>query len=113
MKPLLAWIALTSADRCRNQSVQLVTNRKTELRVRCRLALTRCCNEGTISAKSFIAIAQDFPEDKYDYKLQSDARSFAQNLLLVAAVDYDLMSSVSGSKMGAKTNTILRETSTR
>jgi uncharacterized damage-inducible protein DinB len=47
-----------------------------------------------------IAVAQDFPEDKYDYKLQSDERTFAQNLLHVAAVDYDLMSSVSGSKMG-------------
>lgn len=47
-----------------------------------------------------IAMAQDFPDDKYDYKLQSDERTFAQNLLHVAAVDYDLMSSVSGSKLG-------------
>jgi uncharacterized damage-inducible protein DinB len=47
-----------------------------------------------------IGMAQDFPEEKYDYKLQSDQRTFAQNLLHVAAVDYDLMSSVSGSHLG-------------
>jgi uncharacterized damage-inducible protein DinB len=45
-------------------------------------------------------MAQDFPEDKYDFKLQKDQRSFAENLLHVAAVDYDLMRSVSGSNLG-------------
>lgn len=44
-----------------------------------------------------IAMARDFPEDKYDFKLQKDQRSFAQNLLHVAAVDYDLIGVVSGS----------------
>jgi uncharacterized damage-inducible protein DinB len=44
-----------------------------------------------------VAIAQDFPEDKYDFKLQKDQRTFAENLLHVAAVDYDLMRSLSGS----------------
>ena len=47
-----------------------------------------------------IAMAQDFPEDKYDFKLQQDQRTFAQNLLHVAAVDYDLMRSASGSNIG-------------
>lgn len=47
-----------------------------------------------------VAMAQDFPEDKYDYKLQQDERTFAQNLLHVAAVDYDLMRSASGSSVG-------------
>jgi uncharacterized damage-inducible protein DinB len=47
-----------------------------------------------------IAMAQDFPEDKYDFKLEKDQRTFAQNLLHVAAVDYDLMRSVSGSNNG-------------
>ena len=47
-----------------------------------------------------IAMAQDFPEDKYDYKLQKDQRTFGENLLHVAAVDYDLMRSVSGSSLG-------------
>jgi uncharacterized damage-inducible protein DinB len=47
-----------------------------------------------------IAMAKDFPEDKYDFKVQKDERSFAENLLHVAAVDYDLISRVSGSNMG-------------
>jgi len=47
-----------------------------------------------------IATAQDFPEDKYDYKLQKDQRTFAENLLHIAAVDYDLTRSASGSKIG-------------
>ena len=47
-----------------------------------------------------IAMAKDFPEDKYDFKVQQDERTFAQNLLHVAAVDYDLISRVSGSNIG-------------
>ena len=35
-----------------------------------------------------IAMAKDFPEDKYDFKAQKDQRTFAQNLLHVAAIDY-------------------------
>src|SRR6266478_178301 len=46
-----------------------------------------------------IAMAKDFPEDKYDFKVQKDERTFAQNLLHVAAVDYDLISVVSGSNV--------------
>ncbi len=47
-----------------------------------------------------IAMAKDFPEEKYDFKVQNDERTFAQNLLHVAAVDYDLISKVSGSTIG-------------
>jgi uncharacterized damage-inducible protein DinB len=47
-----------------------------------------------------IAMAQDFPEDKYDFKLQKDQRTFAQTLLHVAGVDYLLMRTVSGSNIG-------------
>jgi uncharacterized damage-inducible protein DinB len=47
-----------------------------------------------------IAMARDFPEDKYDFKVQKDERTFAENLLHVAAVDYDLASRVSGSHIG-------------
>jgi len=43
---------------------------------------------------------QDFPEDKYDFRLQKDQRTFGENLLHVAAVDYDLMRSVSRSNIG-------------
>jgi uncharacterized damage-inducible protein DinB len=47
-----------------------------------------------------VAMAEDFPEDKYDFKLQKDQRTFAENLLHVAAVDYDLMRSASESNIG-------------
>jgi dienelactone hydrolase/uncharacterized damage-inducible protein DinB len=47
-----------------------------------------------------IAMAKDFPEDKYDFKVQKDERTFAQNLLHVAAVDFDLAGMVSGSRAG-------------
>ena len=47
-----------------------------------------------------IAMAQDFPEDKYDYKLQKDQRTFALNLLHAAALDYVLIRRISGSNIG-------------
>ena len=47
-----------------------------------------------------IAMARDFPEDKYDFKVQKDERTFAQNLLHIAAVDYDVTGRVSGSPIG-------------
>lgn len=47
-----------------------------------------------------VAMAQDFPEDKYDFKVQKDQRSFAQNILHVAGVDYIMMRSVAGSSVG-------------
>jgi uncharacterized damage-inducible protein DinB len=47
-----------------------------------------------------IAMAQDFPEDKYDYKLQKDERTFALNLLHAAAFEYVVTRAVSGSNVG-------------
>jgi hypothetical protein len=47
-----------------------------------------------------IAMAQDFPEDKYDYKLQKDQRTFALNLLHAAAFDYVVTRLISGSNLG-------------
>ena len=47
-----------------------------------------------------IAMAKDFPEDKYDFKVQKDERTFAENILHVAAVDFDLASRVAGSHVG-------------
>jgi hypothetical protein len=47
-----------------------------------------------------IAMAQDFPEDKYDFKLQKDERTFAQNLLHAAALDFVLIRRISGSNFG-------------
>jgi uncharacterized damage-inducible protein DinB len=47
-----------------------------------------------------IAMAQDFPEDRYDFKVEKDQHTFAQTLLHVAGVDYLLMRTVSGSNIG-------------
>ena len=47
-----------------------------------------------------IAMAQDFPEDKYDFKVQKDERTFALNLLHVAALDFILIRRISGSNLG-------------
>ena len=47
-----------------------------------------------------ITMAQDWPEEKYDFKVQKDQRTFGQNLVHVAAVDYDLISRVAGSHVG-------------
>ena len=47
-----------------------------------------------------VAMAEDFPADKYDFKLQKDQRTFAQNLLHAAALDFILIRRVSGSNIG-------------
>jgi len=47
-----------------------------------------------------IAMAQDFPEDKYDFKVQKDERTFALNLLHAAALDFVLIRRISGSNAG-------------
>ncbi|HEY4257468.1 MAG TPA: hypothetical protein VGM66_09660 [Candidatus Udaeobacter sp.] len=47
-----------------------------------------------------IAMAQDFPEDKYDFKVQKDQRIFALNLLHAAALDFVLIRKISGSNLG-------------
>jgi uncharacterized damage-inducible protein DinB len=50
--------------------------------------------------QKLIAMAKDFPEDRYDFRVQKDERTFGQNLAHVAAVDYDLMGKVAGSQIG-------------
>src|SRR5215469_14623383 len=47
-----------------------------------------------------IAMAQDFPEDKYDFKVQKDQRTFALNLLHAAALDFVVIRMISGSNLG-------------
>jgi len=47
-----------------------------------------------------IAMAQDFPEDKYDFKVQKDQRTFAENILHVASFDYIVATKTSGSQVG-------------
>jgi formylglycine-generating enzyme required for sulfatase activity len=47
-----------------------------------------------------VAMAEDFPEAKYDFKLQKDERTFAQNLLHAAALDFVLIRRISGANLG-------------
>jgi uncharacterized damage-inducible protein DinB len=47
-----------------------------------------------------VAMAKDFPEDKYDFKVQKDQRTFALNLLHAAALDFVLIRRISGTSVG-------------
>jgi hypothetical protein len=49
---------------------------------------------------NLVAMAQDFPEEKYDFKVQKDERTIAQNLLHAAALDFILIRRISGSNLG-------------
>ena len=46
-----------------------------------------------------IAMAKDFPQDKYDFKAQKDERTFGQNLIHIAAAENNMMSGVDGMPM--------------
>jgi len=47
-----------------------------------------------------IAMAEDFPEDKYDFKAQKDERTFGGNLLHVAVDYYYIINAIKGSEVG-------------
>jgi uncharacterized damage-inducible protein DinB len=81
--------SLYSQDQPQNQAPRPVRSRADEM-------LAMWNNIGN----KLIAMAQDFPEDRYDFKVQKDQRTFAQALLHVAGVDYLLMRTVSGSNIG-------------
>jgi DinB family protein len=51
-----------------------------------------------------ITMAQDWPEDKYTYKLTPNVRSFQEVLLHVAGSNYDLLNHVTGAKIGNAEN---------
>ena len=48
-----------------------------------------------------VAMAEDFPEDKYDFKPTPAQRSFAEQLLHAAGASYYLTNSVNGQKLQA------------
>jgi uncharacterized damage-inducible protein DinB len=52
-------------------------------------------------ARKLIAMAEDFPEDKYDFKPTPAERSFAEQLLHAANANYFFISPVMGQKMPA------------
>jgi hypothetical protein len=47
-----------------------------------------------------IAMAEDFPEDKYNFKAQKDERTFGDNLLHVAVDYYYMINAIKGSEVG-------------
>src|ERR1700688_4168072 len=47
-----------------------------------------------------IAMAQDFPEDKYDFKVKKNERTFALNLPPAAPLGFVVIRRVSGSNLG-------------
>ena len=47
-----------------------------------------------------IAMAKDFPEEKYDFKVQKDQRTFAENLLHAAAFELVVARKASNSNVG-------------
>ncbi|MGA8143491.1 MAG: DinB family protein [Candidatus Acidiferrales bacterium] len=47
-----------------------------------------------------ITMAEDWPEDKYTYKLAPTTRSFQEVLLHIAGSNYDLLKNVTGAKVG-------------
>ncbi|MGB0035541.1 MAG: DinB family protein, partial [Candidatus Acidiferrales bacterium] len=51
-----------------------------------------------------IAMAEDWPEEKYSYRPNADVRTFQQVLLHVAGSNYDLINHMSGQKLGDGAN---------
>ncbi|MFY9803559.1 MAG: DinB family protein [Candidatus Acidiferrales bacterium] len=51
-----------------------------------------------------ITMAQDWPEDKYSYKLTPQVRSFEQVILHIAGANYDMINRLTGTKAGDARN---------
>ena len=51
---------------------------------------------GSVGGK-LITMAEDFPEDKYNFKAQKDERTFGENLLHVASGYYRMINAIKGS----------------
>jgi hypothetical protein len=93
---LVAVTLLAAIGMCIPGSAQTQTQAPSPARSRSDEMLDRWNDIGN----KLVAMAQDFPEDKYDYKLQKDQRTFALNLLHAAALDFVLIRRVSGSNVG-------------
>jgi len=50
-------------------------------------------------ARKLIAMAEDFPEDKYDYKPSANIRTFAERLIHAASANYFFINSAAGQKL--------------
>jgi DinB superfamily len=54
--------------------------------------------------KRLITMAEDWPEDKYSYKLTPQTRSVQQVFLHIAGSNYDMINRLSGTKVGEAQN---------
>ncbi len=54
------------------------------------------------TAERVVALAENFPEDKYDYKPSPDVRSFREQLLHVAGANYFFLRQAGGTKTKAE-----------
>jgi hypothetical protein len=86
---MAAGIVLRSQAQTQNQAPSPARSRSDEM-------LDRWNDIGN----KLVAMAKDFPEDKYDFKVQKDQRTFALNLLHAAALDFVVIRMVSGSNIG-------------
>jgi hypothetical protein len=53
-----------------------------------------------VIGRKLIAMAEDFPEDRYEFKPAPESRTFAAQLLHVAGNNYMLVNKLSGKNMG-------------
>jgi uncharacterized damage-inducible protein DinB len=51
-----------------------------------------------------VAMAEDFPEDKYEFKPAPESRTFAAQLLHVVGTNYGFVNAFSGKKLGPEDN---------
>ena len=61
-------------------------------------------------SRKLIAMAEDFPEAKYDFKPKPEVRTFAEQLLHVAGTNYVLLSAIKGTQIGPGTEDPPRQT---
>jgi hypothetical protein len=54
--------------------------------------------------KRLVTMAEDWPEDKYSYRLKPETRTFQEVMLHIAGSNYDLLSNVTKSKVGDNRN---------
>ena len=91
-------IALCTATKC-----QVTATPQTHAQTQAPLTLSRSdemLDRWNYIGNKLVAMAQDFPEDKYDFKVQKDERTFALNLLHEAALDYVVIRRIAGSNVG-------------
>jgi hypothetical protein len=94
---LLATPAAIPAERLASQASAKPAKDSSDLLLPPSEDLSRAWDE--IGGK-LVEMAQDFPEDKYDFKVQKDQRTFAETILHIANDDFLAITAVKGSQAG-------------